>query len=50
MLHNTSCLPPKPIDHGADTAGIIVEETLGIDVCCSEHSNLGRTPDGAEKV
>lgn len=50
MLYNAAGLPPEPVDNGADSAGVVVQEALRINIFSPQDGNLCVWPDRTQEV
>ena len=50
MLHNAACFPPKSVDNSSDSAGLVVQKALRVDVFSPQDFDLGAWPDRTEEV
>lgn len=50
VLHDAASLPPEPVDHRPKAAGVVVEETLRVDVQGAKDVDVERPPDRAEDI
>lgn len=50
VLHDAASLPPETVDHRPKAAGVVVEETLRVDVQGARDVDVERPPDRAEDI